>query len=277
MEYPAETRRAALSPSPAPQLRPTPLPRAFPRSNPSIIHATAGVLVASATVTFASGVTVSVLPPSASIAIGQRATLTPVVTNSSDITVTWTVNGSANGNTTTGQICQHASNPCLPPSAPSFASVDYLAPATLPAPNPVIVTATSHADPSKSGSAEISVTGITGSVAVTDFPELFVHRGNRRRAFHAAVLRFRHRLGQHKRFLDRTKRRPGPGLLRRSLRLHQPLRPIHRAVGGALAKLGVGDCHQPGRSHQIRHRSRRHPQRRVHRSNFAVQRLLGSR
>lgn len=150
-------------------------PADLPAINPSVIHATAGMLVASATVTFASGVTVSVLPPSASIAIGQRATLTPIVTNSSDTTVTWTVNGSANGNTAAGQICQHASSPCLPPSAPGSASVDYLAPATVPAPNPVTVTATSHADPSKSGSAAISVTGIAGPVAVTISPNyLFI-------------------------------------------------------------------------------------------------------
>ncbi|MFZ0521088.1 MAG: hypothetical protein WAL95_08700 [Candidatus Acidiferrales bacterium] len=145
-------------------------PADLPVTNPSIIHATAGALVASATVTIVSSVMVSVAPPSASVATSQRVTLTPSVANTSDTTVTWTVNGIANGNAAAGQICQHASNPCQPPAAPSSASIDYLAPATAPAPNPVAVTAISHADPSKSASAAISVTSITGPVAVTISP-----------------------------------------------------------------------------------------------------------
>lgn len=145
-------------------------PADLPATNPAIIHATAGSLVASASVTIVSTVMVSVSPPSASVATSERVTLMPSVANTSDTTVTWTVNGFANGSSAAGQICQHASNPCQPPAAPSSASIDYLAPATVPAPNPVAVTAVSNADPSKSASATVSVTGATSTVAVTISP-----------------------------------------------------------------------------------------------------------
>ncbi|MGA7554351.1 MAG: hypothetical protein WBW54_11430 [Candidatus Acidiferrales bacterium] len=145
-------------------------PADLPTTNPASIHATAGALVASASATIVSSVTVSVSPSSASVLTGQRVTLVPTVANTSDATVIWTVNGISNGNASAGQICQHASNPCQPPAAPSSAGIDYLAPATVPAPNPVTVTAISNADPSKSASAAISVTSTTGTVAVTISP-----------------------------------------------------------------------------------------------------------
>jgi hypothetical protein len=145
-------------------------PADLPATNPAIIHATAGTLVASASATIVSSVAVSIAPPSASVATGQRVTLTPTISSTTDTTVTWTVNGIANGNTSAGQICQHSSNPCQPPAAPSSAGIDYLAPAAVPAPNPVSVTATSNADPSKSASAIISISSTYGAVAVTLSP-----------------------------------------------------------------------------------------------------------
>lgn len=145
-------------------------PADLPTTNLAIIHATAGTLVASATVTIVSSVTVNISPPSASVATGQRIALTPSVANTSDTTAKWAVDGIANGNATAGQICQHASNPCQPPAAPGSASVDYLAPAAAPAPNPVTVIAISNADPSKNASAIISITSTSGTVAVTISP-----------------------------------------------------------------------------------------------------------
>ncbi|MGA7854168.1 MAG: hypothetical protein WCA15_12655 [Candidatus Acidiferrales bacterium] len=145
-------------------------PADLPATNPAIIHATAGALVASASATIVSSVTVNVSPSSASVATGQRVTLTPTVANTSDTTLTWTVNGIANGNTSAGQICQHSSNPCQSPSAPSSTSVDYLAPAAVPSPNSITVTAISNADPSKSASAIISVSSTNGTVVVTISP-----------------------------------------------------------------------------------------------------------
>jgi hypothetical protein len=80
------------------------------------------------------------------------------------------VNGATNGNATVGQVCQSGTNPCVPPLAAGSASVDYVAPASPPSANPVILTATSNADPSRSGAATILITGSSGPVSVTISP-----------------------------------------------------------------------------------------------------------
>jgi hypothetical protein len=97
-------------------------------------------------------------------------TLTPTVTNSSDTSVTWSVNGIANGNATVGQICPQASSPCVAPAGAGAGSVDYLAPPTAPTANPVAVTPTSAADASKSASALIAICGVHESVVVNISP-----------------------------------------------------------------------------------------------------------
>jgi hypothetical protein len=145
-------------------------PANLPVTNVVTIHATEGGSILSATITIISNVAVSVSPVSASITTGQRVTLVPTVTNTADTSVTWSVNGIANGNATVGQICQLASSPCIAPTGASPASVDYLAPATAPTANPVVVTATSAADASKSASALITVSGVHETVAVTMSP-----------------------------------------------------------------------------------------------------------
>jgi hypothetical protein len=53
---------------------------------------------------------------------------------------------------------------------PGSGGIDFVAPQSVPAANPVILTATSHADPSRSGSATIQISGATGPVAVTISP-----------------------------------------------------------------------------------------------------------
>jgi hypothetical protein len=145
-------------------------PANLPTTNPVTIHAMEGGTVLAATITIVSNVTVSVLPVGASIATGQRVTLTPNVTNTSDTSVTWSVNGIANGNATLGQICQQASSPCVAPAGAGAGSVDYLAPATAPTTNPVAVTATSAADASKSASASIMISGVHETVVVSISP-----------------------------------------------------------------------------------------------------------
>jgi hypothetical protein len=150
-------------------------PAAVPSTNPITIHATAaspagGSVVASASVTVTSNIAVSVSPPSASVPVSQRKSFAASVTNSADASVTWSVNGIVNGNLTTGQICLSGSNPCSPPAGPVSGSVDFLAPAALPGTNPVLLTATSEADASKSGSATVLITASSGSVAVSVSP-----------------------------------------------------------------------------------------------------------
>jgi hypothetical protein len=151
-------------------------PAIVPASNPVTIHATvspqpsSGPETAAARVTITSNVGVSVTPPSATLLLGQRASFAPTVTNASDITVTWSVNGIPNGSASVGQVCQLGTNPCTAPTGPSSGSVDYVAPASVPAANPVTLTATSHADPSRTGSSTITIAAPSGPVGVSVSP-----------------------------------------------------------------------------------------------------------
>ena len=112
---------------------------------------------ATASISLISGITVGVSPAAASVAIGQRQTVFASVTGSPDAAVTWAVNGVAGGSPAFGQICSVGSNPCQPVSMPATGAVEFLAPAGVPSPNPVQLTAASEADPSKSGVATITI------------------------------------------------------------------------------------------------------------------------
>lgn len=97
-----------------------------------------------------SVVSVSVVPASASVAVGKTQQFTATVTGTSNTAVTWNVmGGSANGTIASTGL--------------------YTAPATVPNPATVTVTATSQADATKSGSATVKVTSATaasGSVSI---------------------------------------------------------------------------------------------------------------
>jgi hypothetical protein len=144
-------------------------PADLPSTNPVTIHATAGTLSASSTITLTSHVSVSISPPSATLALMRRSTFSATVAGSSDSAVTWSVNGIQNGSNVVGLVCQTGSNPCAPP-APGATSVDYIAPTSVPTPNPVTLLATSRADASKNGAATITITGASGSIAIAISP-----------------------------------------------------------------------------------------------------------
>src|SRR6266513_17668 len=95
------------------------------------------------TATAPTPVTVSVAPAAASVQTGGRQTFTATVTNTANKAVTWQVNGVTGGNTSVGTV--------------STTGV-YTAPATVPSPAIVTVTAVSVADPTRSGSAQVTVT-----------------------------------------------------------------------------------------------------------------------
>ncbi|MBZ5599808.1 MAG: S1 family peptidase [Acidobacteriia bacterium] len=83
----------------------------------------------------------------ANVAANQSQPFFASVTGTSDRTVTWQVNGTAGGDTTVGTI---------------DSSGLYTAPALIPDPKTVTVTAVLQANPSKSGSASVTVTlGLT--------------------------------------------------------------------------------------------------------------------
>lgn len=133
-------------------------PQTVPPSNPVTIQAVAGTQNASAAVTVVSSasVAISISPPSAVIAAGQRANFSASVSGTANTSVTWAVNGIANGNTTVGQVCTAGSSPCAAPSG-AESTIDYLAPQTPPQPNTVTLTATSIADPAITASAQIMI------------------------------------------------------------------------------------------------------------------------
>jgi hypothetical protein len=85
---------------------------------------------------------VSVTPASGSVVLGNQAAFAATVTNATDTSVSWSVNGVAGGNAAVGFISSGGA---------------YTAPADLPAPASVQVTAASHADATKSGSATVTI------------------------------------------------------------------------------------------------------------------------
>jgi hypothetical protein len=100
-----------------------------------------------------SGVSVSISPTAATVAVGAQQTFTASVTGNTNTTVNWTVNGIAGGNASVGTI--------------TSAGV-YTAPASLPTPNPVTVKATSAADSTQFASATVTV--ITNPITVAISP-----------------------------------------------------------------------------------------------------------
>jgi len=123
--------------------------RASSNANPNIS--------AYAIVTFAAGINVSLTPTNATRVTGHRQTFTAQVNYTANQNVAWTVGGIAGGNSSVGQICATGSNPCRQISFDNSGSVDYLAPAGIPFPNPVIVTATSQADGTTNSSASVTI------------------------------------------------------------------------------------------------------------------------
>jgi hypothetical protein len=135
-------------------------PLTLPTGGPVTVQAQSNAnpsVSASATITILSGITVTVFPASATIAVNHTQMFSAAANNAVNQTVTWQVNGIPGGNPAMGQICAAGSNPCQPVTTSSGASVEYFAPAGVPSPNPVSVTATSQADPSQSGSAAVMV------------------------------------------------------------------------------------------------------------------------
>ncbi|MGD1078819.1 MAG: carboxypeptidase regulatory-like domain-containing protein [Candidatus Sulfotelmatobacter sp.] len=88
-------------------------------------------------------VVVSISPTSATVTTGGTQQFTATLQNTSNTAVTWQVNGVTGGNTTTGTISS---------------SGLYTGPGTVPNPATVTVTAISQADPSKSASAQMTIT-----------------------------------------------------------------------------------------------------------------------
>jgi hypothetical protein len=129
--------------------------------NPSTVTVTAvsqadSTKSASATVVIASPtmVSVSVSPSPATVAANGAQQFTATVTGTSNTAVTWEVNNLTGGNSTVGTISS---------------SGLYTAPVNVPNPSTVTVTAVLQADPTKSGSAQVTIVSST-TVAVNVSP-----------------------------------------------------------------------------------------------------------
>ena len=88
-------------------------------------------------------ISVSLTPTSSSVLLGNSQAFAATVTNTTNTSVSWSVNGIPNGSTSTGTI--------------TTAGL-YTAPADLPSPVTVNVTATSQADTTKSATAQLTIT-----------------------------------------------------------------------------------------------------------------------
>jgi hypothetical protein len=97
----------------------------------------------SVTVTAPAAVGIAISPTSATLRVRQQRQFTATVTGTSNTAVVWKVNGVAGGNTTVGRVSS---------------SGVYTAPRRVPSPAVVSVSATSVADPTKSASAQVTVT-----------------------------------------------------------------------------------------------------------------------
>jgi len=112
---------------------------------------------AQATMAVQAGVNVGISPPTDTLAANHRVTLTAQVFGTTNTGVNWSVSGIPGGNAALGQICVVGSNPCQSVTSASALQVDYVAPGSIPQPNPVSVMATSVADATKSASAQITL------------------------------------------------------------------------------------------------------------------------
>lgn len=140
---------------------------------------------AQATMAVQPGINVSVTPATDTLAANHRVTLTAQVFGTTNMGVSWSVNGIAGGNAALGQICVVASSTCEPVTSTSALQVDYLAPGAIPQPNPVSVMAASVADSTKTASAQITV---INHVLVSVQPQSITLAALTVQAFTAAVL-----------------------------------------------------------------------------------------
>ena len=174
---------------------------------------------ASATVGFTATIYLTITPSSATLAVSQTQTFSVQVNNTANQNVTWLVNGLPGGNAATGRTCAVGSDPCEPVSATSGGSVDYVAPAGVPSPDPVTLTAASQAGGAQSASAIVT---ILPHILVSVQPASVTLAGTGRQRFTASVT------GTDNQLVIWTV--AGAGVRRSEcLRLHR----FHRAVHGA--------------------------------------------
>jgi len=135
-------------------------PAALPMPPTVVVHAVSVVNASAtgqATITLTIPSALALTPTSATSAVIHRQPFTVTISGSQNTNVVWQVNGIPGGNMIVGQICVVASTPCQPVSTAPAGSVEYLAPASVPAPNPVTLTVASQAFPAQFITAQITI------------------------------------------------------------------------------------------------------------------------
>jgi hypothetical protein len=92
---------------------------------------------------------ISITPASTSVSVGQRQVFVATVTRGAKTSPAWAVNGMPGGNATVGTISSSGS--------PTGLIAAYTAPAAIPAPATVTVTAVSQSDPAQKASAAVKI------------------------------------------------------------------------------------------------------------------------
>ena len=124
------------------------------------------------TPTPAPAVSISISPSSASVQTGATQQFTATVSNTTNTAVAWQVNSVTGGNSTVGTISS---------------SGLYTAPASVPNPATVTVSAISQADSSKTASASVTVTAPPSGISVSVSPTSVTLAANASQQFVAAV------------------------------------------------------------------------------------------
>lgn len=135
-------------------------PKNLPAINPVTVTARSRAnptVFASVPVTLFSTIVVQLSPTGVTLAVGRKQRFVATVQNSTNQTVTWSVNGVPGGNAEVGRICVADFNPCEVLTQTTLLAVDYVAPAQIPNPETVTLTARSQADPSKATSSPITI------------------------------------------------------------------------------------------------------------------------
>ena len=162
-------------------------PHALPAGGSVTVHARSNAspsVIASVTVTFTTTISIALSPSSATRAVGHRQTFSAQVSNTPNQSVSWQVIGIAGGNSAVGEICVTGSNPCQQILTSSGGTVDYLAPAGVPSPNPVTIMAVSQASTGVSASASVT---ILAHVVVSVLPGTATMAGGSQQRFSASV------------------------------------------------------------------------------------------
>ncbi len=133
--------------------------------------------MASLAININPGVTITVSPTAATVALGGSINFTGTVSGATNTNVDWDVNGIVGGNATLGTISGVLGN---------TSQAVYAAPLSVPAANPVFVHAHSNANPGAMATATVTIGSQTISVSVT--PSVAALSVNHRQTFQAQVL-----------------------------------------------------------------------------------------